>query len=163
MKIIYSFLAVCFILIGSGNNLFAQCSCNQTRLQNIMDNVDIKLVASHGSNTPVSSINPGTTYYLRVQATSHICEQSGSGCSGINAPVAFYVDLADGCTVFGDFVPPRVGLDVGSSNNFTTYFAVQTLTGGNFLDQLYFRIRAGCFPSPSCNVLIGGTKQALLP
>jgi hypothetical protein len=153
---------LCFT--GIIQSSLAQCTCNQTRLNNIIDNVNVKLVASYGSNTAVTSINPGTTYYLRVQATSYTCLQNGSGCNGIFAPVAFYVDLADGCTVFGDYVPPQVGLDVGSGNNYTAYFTIQTFTGGDFLEQLYFRVKAVCFPSPTCGLLTGTKRrQFLLP
>lgn len=152
-------------VMGFSINVSAQCTCDQTRLANILSNAEVRLLNT--SNQVVTSVSPGTTYYLRVRATTGYCELSGSGCSGINAPVTFQVKLADGAlSGFGNPIPPAIAQDVGTSNNYTAIFQIQTLTGDDFSDVIYFRIGAQCFPSPSCGLLsssLSSDRQVLLP
>lgn len=154
-KIVFSLL-----LLFIGSKLYAQCSCSNNVLYGVVRNGDYKIVSSYGSNTAVTSLSPGTYYYLRVDISYGACSQPGSGCSSISEPIASVIELVDGATVFGSNVPPEVGLDVGSSNSYTVYFQIRTWTGGDFLSQIYFKMNAECFPSSTCGILQGsGTTQ----
>src|SRR5690606_16358222 len=102
-------------------------------------------------NTSVTSLNPGTVYYLRVQATSHVCRQTTGGpCSnGVFSRVGYLISLADGCEVNGHSVPPVASIDTGLGSNYTAYFYIETLTGADFQTSLYFKVGGICSPDPN--------------
>ena len=142
----------------------AQCTCDQIRLKNIMDNAQIQFLNSSGN--PVTSLSPDTEYTLRIRATSFICSQNGAGCNSISAPISFIIKIADGCLVFDSPVPPATGRDVGPANNYTANIRIKTLDGDDFSDVCFFRIGSQCFPSPDCTVLDSnslGDRLVILP
>lgn len=144
--------------------LHAQCTCDQTRLKNIMDNATIQLLTTSG--TVVTTLSPGTTYRVRVTSTAASCQTVGSGCAGINAPVTFIIKTADGAlTSSGATIPPIVGTDVGSPS-YSGSITIQTPTGDDFSDQMFLKIGTQCFPSPTCGLLTSNSladKSVLKP
>jgi len=153
----YKMCAILFVAaVVLPGALKAQCTCDQTRLKNIMDNATITLLTSGG--LPVSTLSPGTTYRVRITSTAFSCQLTGSGCSGINAPVTFIIKTADGAVSnSGNTIPPAVGQDVGSPN-YSADILIKTLTGDDFSDQIFLKVGTQCFPSTTCGLL---TSNAL--
>lgn len=151
-KLKYAFAVIAILamtLAATVSN--GQCTCDQTRLKNIMDNATITLLNTNG--TVATSLSPGTTYYVRVTSTAFSCLTSGSGCASIAAPVTFVLKIADGAVnVFGNPIPPQVGQDVGPPS-YSGSITIQTLTGDDFSDQIFIRVGTQCFPSSTCGLL----------
>ncbi|NBW37186.1 MAG: hypothetical protein EBR30_19625 [Cytophagia bacterium] len=114
IKYVFTVIAV-LVMTFSVTVSKGQCTCDQTRLKNIMDNATITLLNTNG--TVAISLSSGTTYYVRVTSTAFSCLTSGSGCASIAAPVTFVLKIEDGAVnVFGNPVPPQVGQDIGPPN-----------------------------------------------
>lgn len=135
----------------------AQCTCDQTRLKNILDNASITLLTT--SMTTATSISPNTQYYLRVTASTNACFLSGSGCSAIGSPINLQIKIMDGATKSDGvtYVPPAYGMDV-SPPSYQALFSIKTLSGDDFTNEIFFKIGAQCFPSSTCGYL---TSNAL--
>lgn len=175
MKKSVIFISINMMFFIAIQTAIAQCVCDAGKLVELKEGLDIKLVADRNSDASVTAISEGTNYYLRVAFTTGTCRTytyDTDVTNDVTAPAMVGILFADGCVREEmDTTGVLQDVPITKSSQYwldavrgeARYFNIKTLSGADFLPQIYLKVGAACSPHPQYNPGNADSERYLKP